>query len=83
MATFLSLQEAANKLNISRQALFKKIKKGEVPAKKIKGKYSIKEEDLCDIFQICVSKSREKEISKAVKRLFDEYGEALKLLANE
>lgn len=83
MATLLSLSEAAKKLNISRPALFKKIKKGEVPAKKIKGKYSIKEEDLCDIFQICISKSQKKEISKAIKKLFNEYGEALKLLANE
>lgn len=83
MTTFLSISQAAKKLDISRVAVFKKIKKGELFAKKVGNKYLIKEEDLCDVFQSCISKSQEKEVAKAVKKLFDEYGEAMKLLANE
>lgn len=51
---YYTLVETAKKLNVSRQTLLSYIKKGEVPAKKFKGRYrfsSIEIENLLDEYK--------------------------------
>jgi excisionase family DNA binding protein len=92
--TFLSATELAAKLGISRVAVFKRIQKNQIPAKKIGGVYIISLEDVHDLLQsspqkITVKhgkqtvKKREEIITKAVKKLVKEYGETLRLLGKE
>ena len=80
---FLSTTELAKLLNISRIAVFKKIKKGEIKATKVGRNFIISKKDLGDIFGKVLSPENKKIIDGAVSRTAEEYGETLKLLGNE
>jgi len=79
----LSTVDAANILGISRQAVFKKIKSGEIKAKKVGRNFVITREDLPYILENHLTEDRKREIEKAVKKAVSEYGEALRLLGKE
>jgi len=79
----LSTIEVANILGISRQAVFKKIKSGEIKAKKVGRNFVITREDLPYILENHLTEDRKREIEKAVKKAVSEYGEALRLLGKE
>jgi len=80
---FLSTAELAEILGISRVAVFKKIKKGEIRAAKVGRNYVIAKKDLGDVFGETVSKQIKKELTYAVKKTVKEYGETLRLLGKE
>lgn len=80
---FLSTTELAKILGISRIAVYNKIKKGKIKARKIAGNYAVDKKDLGGILKKELSQKDKKEIEKAVKRVFKEYGETLKLLSRE
>lgn len=80
---FLSTTELAAILGISRVAVFKKIKKGEIKATKVGRNYVIAKKDLEDVFGETLSEQRKKELTKAVKKTVKEYGETLRLLGKE
>ncbi len=84
---YISVAELAKLLGISRVAVFKRIKKGQIPAEKIGRSYAISMDDVDEITQKTDSKtlteSQKETIKKAVKKVVDEYGEALKLLGKE
>jgi len=79
----LSTVDAANILGISRQAVFKKIKSGEIKAKKVGRNFIIAKEDLPYVLDTQLTEDRKREIEKAVKKAVSEYGEALRLLGKE
>jgi excisionase family DNA binding protein len=84
---YFSIAELAKLLKISRIAVFKKIKKGQIPAEKVGRSYIIAKEDV-DIFfntgrSRVLSEEKKKVINKAVAKVVKEYGETLKLLAKE
>lgn len=77
---FVSTQEAAKILGISRIAVFNKIKKGEIPAQKVGRNYIIDKKDL-GLGQTDKLTSREKKVlDQAINKTFKEYGKTLKLL---
>lgn len=80
---FLTTSELAKMLGISRIAVFKKIKKGEIKAIKVGRNFIINQKDLGDIFGKVLSPENKKIIDKAVSRTAQEYGETLRLLGNE
>lgn len=75
--------EVAKLLGISRVAVFKKIKAGEIMAKKIGRNFIIDARDLPEILGAVLTKKRKKDIELAVEKTIREYGEALKLLGQE
>ncbi|MBU1255895.1 helix-turn-helix domain-containing protein [Patescibacteria group bacterium] len=79
---FLTTTELAKLLGISRIAVFKKIKKGEIKAEKIGRNFVIHKKDLGIILGKVLSKKDKLEIEKAVKKVIKEYGETLRLLGN-
>ena len=79
----LSTTEVAQLFGISRVAVFKKIKKGQIKATKVGHNYVIRKKDLADIFGEELSLQRKKEIEKAVNKVVKEYGETLRLLGQE
>lgn len=79
---FLTTTELAELLGISRIAVFKKIKKGEIKAEKIGRNFVIHKKDLGIILGKVLSKKDKLEIEKAVKKVIKEYGETLRLLGN-
>ena len=80
---FLSTIEIASLLGISRQAVFKKIKAGEIKAKKVGRNFVIEEKYLPEILGKTLTEAKKRAIEDAVKKTIREYGETLKLLGQE
>ncbi len=77
---FFSTTELAEILSISRIAVYKRIKKGKIKAKKIAGNYVIERKDLGGILDKELTGKDKKKIEEAVKKTVEEYGETLELL---
>jgi excisionase family DNA binding protein len=80
---YLSVPEFAKVLGISRIAVYKKIRKGQIEAIKIGRNYAIPMKYLTDITGTTLREREKQIIDKAVKKTFREYGEVLKLLGRE
>ena len=84
---YLSITQVANLLRISRQAVHKKIKKGEIKAIKIGRILGIPREEVKkivgDITGHVLSEDEKRKIDKIIDKTIKEYGEVLKWLGNE
>lgn len=80
---FYSTIEIAKMLGISRIAVFKKIKSGEIKAQKVGRSFVIDGGSLAGIVGAALTDNKKKEIERSVDRTIKEYGEALKLLGAE
>jgi len=80
---YFSSSEIAEILGISRVAVFKKIKKGEIKAKRFGRLWLIKDEELRNILGETLTLAQKNFLEKVVKRTVKEYGETLRLLGNE
>jgi len=78
---FLSTTELAKLLGISRIAVYKKIKKGEIKAMRVGRNFVIDKKNLGNILGQELTEKERKEIEKAVKKVVKEYRETLRLLA--
>ena len=79
---FISIQELANILGISRIAVYKKVKKGQIKAVRIGRSFAIPRKYLDSILGKTLKDSQKKEIDAAVKKTVREYGDTLKMLGN-
>jgi excisionase family DNA binding protein len=84
---YISIAELAKILGISRIAIFKRVQKGQIPAKRIGRAYVISMDVVDDITQGNVINSltevQKNNLEKAVTKVFNEYGETLRLLGKE
>jgi len=80
---FLTIAELAKILNISRIAVFNKIKKGQIKAQKIGRNYFISKDLILGVLGAILTQDQKKQIEAAVKKTVEEYGETLKLLGRE
>ncbi len=78
-----STNEVAKLLGISRVAVFKKIRSGEIKAKKVGRNFVIEARDLPEILGAVLTKKKKQDIERAVEKTIREYGETLKLLGQE
>ena len=83
MNELLSTTETAKILKISRIAVFKKIKAGEIRAEKIGRNYVISREEVLKALGLVIGEDSKKEIDEIVKRGVKEYGEVFKKLGKE
>ncbi|HOX41536.1 MAG TPA: helix-turn-helix domain-containing protein [bacterium] len=79
---FVSTSEAGEILGLSRTQVFRLVQSGKIPAIRVGGNYLIKLSDLGVNLETNISKA-EKEVDKAVKRVFKEYGDVIKKLGEE
>lgn len=77
---YVTIPELAKLLGLSRIAVFKKVKKGEIKAIRIGRTYAI---PIIEITGKTLEDKDKKEIDSAVKKTVKEYGEVLKLLGRE
>jgi len=77
---FLSTTELAKLLGVSRIAIYKKIKKGQIKAKRVGHNFVIDKKDLAGILDEKLTEGEKRMIERAVKKTTDEYGETLRLL---
>lgn len=84
---YLSIAQAAKILRISRVAVYKKVKKGKIPAIKIGKIYAIPRENIIKRVRRVkghpLSDEEKDRIKLAVTKTVDEYGEVLKRLGAE
>ena len=80
---YVTIPELAKKLGISRVAVFKKVKKGEIEAIRIGRTYAIPVTIFEEIIGKTLKDIDKKEIDAAVKKTVKEYGEVLRLLGRE
>jgi excisionase family DNA binding protein len=84
---FISVSEMSKLLGISRVAVFKKIKKGEIDAQRIGRFWFIAKKDADEIVggknAAVLTDENKIIIKKAVKKAIDEYGQTLRLLGKE
>ncbi len=79
---YFTTTEAAKILGISRIAIFKRIKKGQLAAERYGRNYLIKKETI-EALGGALTDQRKKEITENIECIFKEYGEALRLLGKE
>ncbi len=80
---YITIPELAEILGLSRVAVFKKVKKGEIKAIKIGRNYAIPKKFIANIMGKTLNNEEKREIEKAVKKTVREYGEVFKLLGRE
>lgn len=84
---YISVAELAKILGISRVAVFKRIKKGHIPAEKIGRSYAISTSHVDEIVRGIdlknLTEDQKEEIKKAVEKVVEDYGDTLKLLGKE
>lgn len=83
MAEYISTTELAKLLGISRVAVFKRIKKGDIKAAKVGGVFLIDKSDVRELLERSLSAREKRDIESAVEKTAKEYGETLRLLGRE
>ncbi|MEK9174983.1 MAG: helix-turn-helix domain-containing protein [Patescibacteria group bacterium] len=78
-----STSEAAKILGISRIAVFKKIKSGEIKAKKTGRNFVIESNEILPSLGSVLGPQKKHQIEQSVKKTVREYGETLRLLGKE
>ena len=80
---YLSIPQVAKMLGVSRIAVYKKVKSGQIPAIRVGRNYAISRNDILSGENAQISEARKDQIDKAVHKTVKEYGEVLKLLGKE
>jgi excisionase family DNA binding protein len=80
---YFTIPQVARILGISRIAVYKKVKKGEIRAIRIGRNYAFPEERLAAVLGKTLREADKKEIDRAVRKTVREYSEVLRLLGNE
>ena len=79
----ITTAELAKILGISRIAVFKRIKRGQIKAIRVGRNFVIPKDSLPEVLGQVLSKKNKREIETAVKKTIREYGQTLRLLGNE
>jgi excisionase family DNA binding protein len=80
---YYSLAEVGRLLGISRIAVFRKVKRGEIDAVRIGRSWAVPARALDYLLGRALGEKAAKEIDAAVRRVVDEYGEVLERLGRE
>lgn len=80
---YITIRELADLLGVSRIAVYKRVKKGQIPATKIGKTYLITDQTVTGILGKEVTEEGKVRIDAAVHRTVQEYGEVLKQLGRE
>jgi len=79
----ITTAELAKILGISRIAVFKRIKRGQIKAIRVGRNFVIPRDSLPEVLGQVLSEKNKREIETAVKKTVREYGQTLRLLGNE
>ena len=82
-AKYITIPQLAKILGISRIAVYKKVKSGQIKATRIGKNYVISDKDITHILGGKLSDADKKQIDAAVKKVITEYGELLRMLSKD
>jgi len=80
---FLTVKELADILQVSRIAVFNRIKKGQIPATKMGRNFIIFKKDIPMLADGELTAKIKRGIERGVTKVISEYGETLRLLGKE
>jgi excisionase family DNA binding protein len=80
---FITIPELARLLGVSRNAIYNRVRKGQIPATKIGRTYAITDRTIAEILGKEVTEKGKKRIDAAVQKTVREYREVLKKLSKE
>lgn len=80
---YITIPELAKILRISRIAVYKKVKSGQIKAIRVGRSFAIPNKYIGSILGKSLDQEDKREIDRAVKKTVKEYGETLKLLGRE
>jgi excisionase family DNA binding protein len=80
---FITIPQLAKLLGLSRIEVYRKVRKGQIPAIRIGRNYAISDRDVAHILGKKMSSKDKSKISAAVKKVVKDYGEVLKQLSKE
>ena len=80
---FVTIPQLAKILGLSRIAVYKKVKKGQIKAVRIGRNYAIPQKQVAAILGEVLRDEDKREIEDAVRKTVREYGETLRLLGSE
>ncbi len=80
---YVTIPELARLLGVSRIAVYRRVKKGQIPATRIGRTYVITDQTVTHILGKGVSTKGKSRIDAAVRKTVREYGEVLKQLGKE
>lgn len=83
LTQYISTSQLAKILNLSRIAVYKKIKSGKIKAIKIGRNFFVEKDNLPEITGKTLGIDQKNLINQSVIKTIKEYGEALKLLGKE
>ncbi len=80
---YITIPQLARILGLSRVAVYKKVKKGQIKAVRIGRTFAIPRKYVASILGKALAEEDKKQIDDAVKKTIKEYGQTLKLLGRE
>ena len=80
---YITIPQLARILGLSRIAVYKKVKNGQIKAIRIGRNFAIPKKCIANILGKELSEEDKKEIDRAIKKTVKEYGEVLRLLGRE
>ncbi len=82
-AKYITIPQLAKILGISRIAVYKKVKSGQIKATRIGKKYVISDRDITHLLGGKLSGKDKKRIDAAIQKVIAEYGELLRMLGKD
>ena len=80
---YLTIPQLAKLMGVTREAVYKRVKKGEIPATRAGRIYIISEPVVQRILHKQMSEEDKSRITKAITKTIQEYGEVLEWLSKE
>ncbi len=80
---YITIPQLAKMLGLSRVAVYRKVKKGQIKAIKIGRTFAIDQKYVANILGKVLGEEDKKQIDAAVEKTVKEYGQVLKLLGRE
>jgi excisionase family DNA binding protein len=80
---YVTIPQLAKILGVSRIAVYKRVKKGQIKAVRIGRAFAIPEKHVLGILGKALGPEDKRQIDAAVKKTVQEYGQVLKLLGRE
>ncbi len=80
---YITIPRLAELLGVSRISIYKKVKKGQIPAIRIGRNYAITDQTIAQVLGEELSAKEKRQIDTAITKTVEQYGEVLRELGNK
>jgi len=80
---YITIPRLAELLGVSRISIYKKVKKGQIPAIRIGRNYAITDQTIAQVLGEELSKKGKRQIDTAITKTIEQYGEVIRELGNK